>query len=52
MIIHRRISKIFKKDNTNQNAGLEKKSQYKKIADYVFKGSFIVISLMKYFKEP
>lgn len=27
-------------------------SQYKKIADYIIKGSFIVFSLMKYFKEP
>lgn len=27
-------------------------SQYKKIADYIIKGSFIVLNLMKYFKQP
>lgn len=55
-IIHRRIPTIFKRTiqikTRDEKTKSRNWSQYEKIADYVFKGFLLIISLMKYFKEP
>lgn len=52
-IIHRRIPPFSIQIKTRGEKTKSRNwSQYEKIADYVFKGFLLIISLMKYFKEP